>query len=51
MGARVQDRDYYSEVEVFGWIKMEDVQRDEWLYAPEGSWRIPLDQFSDEPIA
>lgn len=51
VGARVQDRDYYSEVEVFGWIKMEDVQRDEWLYAPEGSWRIPLDQFSDEPIA
>jgi hypothetical protein len=51
VGARVLDRDYYSEVEVFGWIKMEDVQRDEWLYAPEGSWRIPLDQFSDEPIA
>ena len=51
VGARVLDRDYYSEVEVFGWIRMEDVQRDEWLYAPEGSWRIPLNQFSDDPIS
>ena len=26
---------------------MEDAQKDEWRYAPEGSWRIPLDQFND----
>jgi hypothetical protein len=46
VGARVVDRDYYSEVEVFGWMKMEDVPlHDEWKYAPEGSWRIPLDKF------
>lgn len=50
VGARVIDRDYYSEVEVFGWLKMEDCQRDEWKYAPEGSWRIPLDQFNQELI-
>ena len=47
VGARVLDRDYYSEVEVYGWIRMEDVQRDEWKYAPEGSWRIPLSEFND----
>ena len=48
VGARVLDRDYYSQVEVFGWLPMEDCQRDEWKYAPEGSWRIPLDQFNQE---
>jgi len=47
VGARVIDRDYYSEVEVFGWIKMEDVSKPEWEYAPEGSWRVPLEAFSD----
>ena len=47
VGARVLDRDYYSEVEVYGWLRMEDCTRDEWKYAPEGSWRIPLDQFND----
>ena len=47
VGARVIDRDYYSEVEIFGWLPMEDVQRNEWIYAPEGSWRIPLTEFND----
>lgn len=50
VGARVIDRDYYSEVEVFGWLPMDEVQRDEWKYAPEGSWRIPLDQFYDTDL-
>ena len=50
VGARVLDRDYYSEVEVYGWMSMADVQRDEWRYAPEGSWRVPLDAFSDEML-
>jgi hypothetical protein len=51
VGARVTDRDYYSEVEVFGWIPMEDIpQHDEWIYEPEGSWRIPLDQFNTGDI-
>lgn len=48
VGARVLDRDYYSEVEVYGWLRMEDIpSHDEWKYAPEGSWRIPLDEFND----
>ena len=48
VGARVLDRDYYSQVEIYGWLKMEECKRDEWKYAPEGSWRIPLDQFNQE---
>ena len=48
VGARVLDRDYYSEVEVYGWLRMEEIpSHDEWKYAPEGSWRIPLDEFND----
>lgn len=47
VGVRVLDRDYYSEVEVYGWIKMEDVKKKEWEYAPEGSWRVPLEAFVD----
>jgi hypothetical protein len=50
VGARVLDRDYYSEVEVFGWIPMSDVQKEEWVYAPEGSWRIPLNEFDTSPM-
>ena len=46
VGARVIDRDYYSEVEVYGWINMEEM-KDEWKYAPEGSWRVPLEEFND----
>jgi len=48
VGARVLDRDYYSEVEVYGWLPMEEIpNHDEWKYAPEGSWRIPLTEFND----
>jgi hypothetical protein len=51
VGVRVLDRDYYSEVEVYGWLPMEEIaNHDEWKYAPEGSWRIPLDQFIQEMI-
>lgn len=52
VGARVLDRDYYSEVEVYGWLPMEEIPKHpEWKYAPEGSWRIPLDQFRSNPLA
>jgi len=47
VGARVTDRDYYSEVEIYGWIAME-AMKDEWKYAPEGSWRVPLDAFESQ---
>jgi len=47
IGVRVLDRDYYSEVEVYGWIRVEEAAKPEWYYEPEGSWRVPLDAFSD----
>ena len=47
VGARVLDRDYYSEVEVYGWLPTEECTKDEYHYAPENSWRIPLDKFND----
>ena len=51
VGARVLDRDYYSEVEIYGWLQMEEIPaHNEWKYAPEGSWRIPLNQFNQSMI-
>lgn len=52
VGARVSDADYYSEVEVFGWISAEDVKRDEWWYTVdnENSWRVPIDAFNQEML-
>jgi hypothetical protein len=47
VGARVLDRDYYSEVEVYGWLPTEECTKDEYHYPPENSWRIPLDKFND----
>lgn len=47
VGVRVLDADYYSKTEVYGWIKAEEVERDEWYYKPEKSWRVPLDAFVD----
>ena len=48
VGAKVLDNDYYSEVEVYGWITMQEIlKHDEWKYTPEGSWRVPLNAFND----
>lgn len=47
VGVRVIDRDYYSEVEVYGWIPVEECTKPEWHYKPENSWRVPLDAFND----
>lgn len=52
VGARVSDTDYYSEVEVFGWLNAEDVKREEWWYTVdnENSWRVPIDAFRQEML-
>jgi len=47
VGVRVLDRDYYSEVEVYGWLPVEECNKPEWFYEPERSWRVPLDAFND----
>jgi hypothetical protein len=47
VGVRVTDRDYYSHVEVYGWLPVEECNKPEWFYEPERSWRVPLDAFND----
>jgi hypothetical protein len=46
VGVRVLDSDYYSQVEIYGWLELTQL-KEEWKYAPEGSWRVPLTEFND----
>lgn len=45
VGAKVLDGDYYSTVEVYGWLPADECVRPEWKDPDENSWRIPLDAF------
>ena len=47
IGVKVLDGDYYSEVEVYGWLMAEDCTRPEWKDPDENSWRIPLTAFNE----
>lgn len=49
IGARVLDPEYYSKVEVFGWLPVEMCTRDEWWSPRESDqcWRVPQDAFHD----
>lgn len=51
VGTYVVDKDYYSEVDVYGWIPVDDCFRSEWYYKPEDSYRVPKEAFSSEPLA
>lgn len=51
VGTYVIDKDYYSEVEVYGWINVDDCFKPEWYYKPEDSYRVPTEAFSSEPLA
>lgn len=58
VGARVLDRDYYREVEVYGWMAMEDVaNKAEWSIERDGAgkilrecWRVPQSAFDQSMI-
>ena len=55
VGARVVDRDYYSEVEIFGWMLMEDVEKNAYWSVEMGGarqcWRVYNDKWNDkDPI-
>ena len=45
IGSKVLDDDYYSDVEVYGWIMAEECVRPEWKDPDENSWRIPPEAF------
>lgn len=44
-GAKVIDTEYYSKVEVFGYIKAEDFMQQEYYDSYIDGWRIPVDKF------
>jgi hypothetical protein len=54
VGARVLDRDYYSQVEIFGWMFMDDVatqgywsvEKDFEGHVLRECWRVPLNKFN-----
>lgn len=50
VGTHVLDKDYYSEVDLYGWIEVEQCFKQEWYWAPEESWRVPKEAFSLEPL-
>ena len=55
VGARVTDNDYYSEVEIYGWMPMEDVEKNAyWSVEMNGDrqcWRVYTDKWNDkDPI-
>ena len=50
VGTHVIDKDYYSEVDVYGWIAAEECFKKEWYWAPEDSYRVPKEAFSDNPL-
>lgn len=47
VGTFVTDTDYFSEVDVWGWMPVEDGYKKEFWSPNEGFWRIPRENFSD----
>ncbi len=48
IGCRVQDTEYFSEVEIFGYIDADEVIGKEELYdAYSNCWRVPFDQMTE----
>jgi hypothetical protein len=48
VGAYVEDQEYFSSVKVFGYLPVEECQKDEWWTPYENSWRVPTSEFIDE---
>lgn len=47
VGTFVMNTNTFAEVDVFGWMPIEDGYKDEFWSANEGFWRIPKDKFND----
>ena len=47
-GAKVLDVEYYSQVEVFGYIKPSDYMTDEWYDTYTQGWRVPVENFKEQ---
>jgi hypothetical protein len=46
-GAKVLDVDYYSEVEVYGYVKPTDYMEDKWYDSYISGWRVPVIEFKE----
>jgi len=47
IGAKVLDREYFSEVEIFGWYPAHQAFKNEWKDDKINGWRIPIGEFTD----
>ena len=46
-GAKVIDTEYYSEVEVYGYIVAQDYMQDKWYDSYINGWRVPVTEFKE----
>lgn len=46
-GAKVIDTEYYSEVEVFGYIVSKHYMEDKWYDSYISGWRVPISEFKE----
>jgi hypothetical protein len=46
-GAKVLDADYYTEVEVYGYIVAEQYMQDKWYDSYISGWRVPVAEFRE----
>ena len=46
-GAKVLDTEYYSQVEVYGYIKAQDYMNDTWYDSYIKGWRVPVAEFKE----
>jgi len=46
-GAKVLDTDYYSKVEVYGYIAPTKYMQDEWYDSYINGWRVPVTEFKE----
>lgn len=46
-GAKVLDTDYYSEVEVYGYVEPTQYMTDDWYDSYISGWRVPVELFKE----
>ena len=46
-GTKVLDTEYYSEVEVYGFIVAQDYMQDKWYDSYISGWRVPVSEFRE----
>ena len=49
VAGRVLDTDYFTRVEILGYIKAVDAQNEAWWQTEHGCWRVPLTALSQNP--